>query len=246
MRTILCVDDNPNDLLDCLTLLRRELHTKIIIAETYHVALELLSEYTFELFIIDIELSESRYTGIQLANEIRKTALYSTTPIVFASMYSHYSKRLLSTFHNSAFLAKPINSTELLRTIGRFWGLPQFLRADHSCRPLIIQLPCQGCVEIKPDDISYIEINQNELIVQYINGHTMRTKCQHGCFKSILTHIQNYSISHLKQIHRSFIINVEQIKSVYWSGNSGHVYLFGDSVEKPIGNRYREQLSEFL
>ena len=246
MRTILYVDDNPNDLLDHLTLLQRELQAKIIITKTYHAALELLNMYTFDLFIIDIELAESRYTGIQFANEIRKTFLYSTTPIVFVSMYSHYSKRLLSTVHNCAFLTKPVASTKLLRTVGCFWGIPQFLSAQHTSQPLIIQLPCQGCIEINPDDISYIEINQNELIVQYINGHTMHAKCQHGCFKSILAHIQAHRINHLKQIHRSFIINVEQIKSVNWSGNSGYVYLFGDPIPKPIGNRYRDQLSEFL
>ncbi len=244
MYTVLCVDDHIEDLSTAFAAMRKELDIDLITATSYEAAKQLLSTSAIDAFLLDIELSDDRSTGIQLANDIRRLPQYATTPIVFVSMYSHYSHRLLSTVQNSAFLTKPIRSQELLSTLGAFFGIAAYMHPNYE--PFRIPIHKSGYIEINPRDISYIDVNRNELTVQYISGETVTAKCVHGCFKSILDQMEAQSISHLRQIYRSIIINIDQVKEIDLKGNIGTVTLFGDPTPKPVGSMYKHHLSDLL
>ena len=246
MYTVMCIDDVLEDLFEALPVLQQKLSANIITARSYTTALSMLSNQKVDIFIIDIELSDGRNTGIQLAEHIRQNSAYTTTPIIFVSMYSHYSKRLMTNFQSSAFLTKPVQSSVLLNTVGAFLGIPEFIRQNVRYEPFIIPLYQNSFIEVNPNSISYIELNRNELTIQYINGQVISAKCPHGCFKTILQQIKAHSISHLRQIYRSIIINVDQVKKIELNGNVGSLWLFGDPIPKPIGSIYKNELSDIL
>lgn len=246
MYTVLCVDDHIEDLSSVFATIRKELCVDMITATSYEAAKQLLGMSKIDAFVLDIELSDERSTGIQLANLIRSLPQYATTPIVFVSMYSHYSRRLLSTIQNSAFLTKPLRPQELLLTLGAFFGIAAYMHQAHTYEPFRIPIHKSGYMEIDPRDISFIEVNRNELTVQYIHGERVTVKCVHGCFKSILDQIEAGSVTHLRQVYRSIIINIDQVKEIEFKGNIGSVTLFGDREPKPVGSMYKHQLSELL
>ncbi len=247
MYTVLCVDDHIEDLSSVFVMIRKALNVDMITATSYEAAKQLLSAIPkIDAFVLDIELSDERSTGIQLANHIRSLSEHTNTPIIFVSMYSHYSRRLLSTIQNSAFLTKPLRSNELLTTLGSFFGIADYMHQHQEYEPFRIPIHKSGYVEISPRDISYIEVNRNELTVQYIHGEAIMTKCVHGCFKTILDQIEAQSITHLRQIYRSIIINIDQVKEIEFKGNIGTVILFGDPMPKPVGSMYKHQLSDLL
>ncbi len=246
MYKLMCIDDHAEDLVDILTILHNKLSAEIIIAHTYAEALYHLTNDKFDAFIVDIELSNGRYTGIQLADIIRKNPCYTTTPIVFISMYSHYSRRLLSSIQNCAFLTKPVQSDKLAYIIGACLGIPEYIKQNQNCEPFLIPISTNQFVEVNPKDISFIELIHNELTIQYINGEKTIVKCMHGCFKQIIDHIHEHSIAYLKQIYRSIIVNIDQVKKIDLQGNIGTLWLFGDPIPKPIGSKFKQELSELL
>lgn len=246
MYTILCVDDRAHELAPALEHLGSLLPAEVTCVASFADAAALLEHKQFDAFILDIELSNSRHTGIQLADRIRSQSAHATTPIVFVSMYSHYSMRLLSAVNNSAFLSKPVHPNDLLYTVGAALGIATYVDRNRRYEPFVIPLSQGGFLEVDPKGISYIEVNRNQLTVQYIDGQTVRTKCAHGCFKALLDRIDEQSIAHLRQIYRSIIVNIDQIKTLEFNGNVGTVYLFGDPEPKPIGSLYKHNLKELL
>ncbi len=246
MYTFLCVDDNPEELSTAMTVLEEELDAHIITAQSYTAALELLNDNTIDAFIVDIELSEGRHTGIQLVDVIRDDPSHTKTPVVFVSIHSHFSGRLLTTVQNSAFLTKPVQPAELLSAVGALLGIPRYVKQLPSSPTLIIPVQPNKHIEIDPKNISYIELSHNMLTIQYIDGQALCTKCANGCLKSILEQIEMYPITHLRHVYRSLIINIDQIKKIEFNGNKGTIRLFGDTKPKPLGYKYREQLSELL
>lgn len=246
MQTVLCVDDHIEELSSLFVTVRQELGVDIITATSYEAAKRLLENSKIDAFVLDIELSAERSTGIQLANHIRSLPEYITTPIIFVSMYSHYSKRLLSTIQNSAFLSKPLRPQEFMNTLGFCLGIVEYVKQSRPHEPFRIPIQKSGYLEINPQDISYIEVNRNVLTVQYIRGETLTTKCANGSFKSILEQIEEHSITHLRQIYRSIIINIDQVKEIDLKGNIGSVTLFGDPNPKPVGSMYQHHLDDLL
>ena len=246
MRHILCFDDSIVQLSAHLAYLKQELDARIYPADTLQSAQALLMEHTIDLFILDIEITGERTTGIQLAQEIRCMPQYACTPILFISMYSHYSRHLLSAISHCAFVSKPFSPTTLTETAGSLLGIARYI--DRSYKKAILTVPTKqgSVVEIDARRVSYLELMRSELIVQYIDGERLCFHVAHGCLKALLSQLESNGMTHLRQVYRSIIINVEQIKQIELDKNVGTVWLFGDDEPKPIGIRFRETLAEFL
>ena len=239
---ILYLEDNPIDLSSVQG--RENLIFKA--ARNCEEARRLIRTTNFDLFVLDIEIKASRESGIQFAEELRTDPHYSTTPIIFASAHTHYSSSLLVHIKNSSFIPKPFDPSTLHDQICLMLNIPEYTKKHYSYASLIIPTRGNTYIEAKSGDISYIEEIGKEIIIQYINGETLRFSSRYGTFKKITDQISGKKISCLRQIHRSVIININQISDIRTQKNIGCVYLFADEKPKPIGIRYRQNLSDFI
>lgn len=226
--------------------IRQHNRFKLSLAVNCEEARKLIRTTKFDLFILDIEIKTSRESGIQFAEELRMHSLYTSTPIIFVSIHTHYSSTLLTHIKNSSFLPKPIDTAILIEQICLMLNFPKYIKKYYSYESLIIPTASNAYLEIKPNQLSYIEAIGKDIVIQYINGKTIHLPSKYGIFKNITTQIQDRNIDCLRQIHRSIIININQISKIHIEKNIGFVYLFADKDPKPLGVRYRYNLSDYI
>lgn len=219
---------------------------RLVIARTCEEARNLYSSFRFDAFILDIEIKDSRETGIEFAEELRTNNIYCTTPIIFLSMHSHYSSKLLNHIKNSSFISKPTSNSKIIEQFSLMLNLPEYITKYYSFQSLIISTDSNTKLEIYPNKLSFIEANGREITFQYMDGKTVKLLCKYGTFKNILAQINEKNIACLRQIHRSIIVNIKQIRDIYIENHIGYVYLFADNVPKPLGIRYRHNVVEFI
>ena len=242
---VLYMEDDPVGAGADLSQVEEKLPVRVILVTSLAGAQEALQTGRFDLFLLDIEIPGERSTGIQLAEQIRRTPAYGITPIIFTSMHTHYSHWLFSTIRHCSFLPKPFTAETLIREMGVALGLPAYLKQEYVAPPLLISFSGGPALEIDPLAVSYIEVNNRQLFVQYVNGQSVEVRCHSGTFKSILDQIGANRITNLRQIYRSILINVNQIKTVETDKNTAAVRLFNESRVFPMGTRYRDNLKEF-
>jgi len=243
---ILCLDDHLTELTPHLTALTAAVHAEVLPTRTAAQATAAADRQTVDLFILDIELGRQEGDGLRLAQQWRLDERYRRTPILFISMYSHYSRYVLSAIEHCSFLSKPFSPEALTAKVGRLLGMDGFIEQAYADVKLTVPATSGGFVELDPYRIRCIELIRSELIVHYTDGQVMTLKSSHGCFKALLAEMDAVGITHLRQIYRSVIINVHQIKELRLNKNSGEVWLFHDEEPKPVGNRYRDRLKEFM
>lgn len=243
--TVLCLDDHITELESHLLALKQSLDVEVIPTQTAEDAAEQATLHNIDLFILDIELRRQDGSGIRFAQQLRLEDRYRQTPILFISMYSHYSRYVLSSVPHSTFLPKPFSAEALTAKAGILLGITGY--AEQAYAQARLTVPTRdGFIEVDAYRVSCIELIRSELVIHYTDGQTMTLKSNHGCFKALLAEIDAAGITHLRQIYRSVIINVHQIKKLNIAKNSGDVLLFHDDIPKPVGNRYRDRLAEFL
>lgn len=244
--TALCLEDDYYSIKEEMLIFQQVLHVKVLRSKNYSQALHLLSGHRFQLFILDIELKGERSTGIQFAEVIRTQPNYVCTPILFVSVHSHFSYMLLSRFQNSAFLRKPFSSEALIEQCGTLLNIPKYVQRHYQAPMFTIYVSKETQLELSPETISYIEANSKALDIQYIDGHLEHFRCCSGAFKKLIEQIENSRTCRLRQIHRSIVVNIDQIRYVEIQRNTGDVWLFNDDNPKPLGIRYRHNISELF
>ena len=243
---VLCMEDNLPEVKHEMIGLQHQLRAKVYVANSYSQALKLFSEIHFHLFILDIEIKGERSTGIQFAEMIRTNPDYICTPILFMSVHSHFSYRMLSRFQNSAFLKKPFSAEELILQSGVLLNIPPYVQRYYQAPIFTLCVSKQTQIELSTKLISYIEVNNKMLDIQYIDGRLEHFRCMSGTFKALIKQIESYPACNLRQIHRAIVVNIDQIRRVEIQKNAGLVWLFNDNKPKLLGISYRENIAEFL
>lgn len=243
---MLSFEDHPDEILPMLPALRERFGAKVDLAENFEQAQAYLSDRRYDLFLLDIEIDGSRVTGIRLAEKIRQDPGYAAAPIIFTSMHTHHSHRLLSALQHVSFLAKPFTAEQLFLQIGVALGLPEYLENYYRPAPLRLPLSAHSAVEVEPDEIAFIELSGGRLILQYINGEQLTVSRKFCPFGEVLRQIDELQLTFLRQIYRSVIVNVDQIRTVEMRKNTALVWLFHDDTPKPLAYHYRKNIAEYL
>ena len=243
---ILCMEDNLSEVKQAMLELQQQLKARIYVANSYSYALKLLSEVHFHLFILDIEIKGERSTGIQFAEVVRTNSCYACTPILFMSIHTHFSYRMLSHFQNSAFIKKPLSIEELVLQSGALLNIPEYVQFYYRAPVFTMCVSKQTQIELSAKLISYIEVNNKVVDIQYIDGRLEHFRCMSGTFKALAKQIEQHPTGSLRQIHRAIIVNVDQILQIELHQNSGLVWLFNDTKPKPLGISYRKNIAEYL
>lgn len=247
MYTALWLEDDFSDIPCFIQNVCDALNVNILFASSIFTARDIVREQHIDLFLLDIEIADERMTGIEYALQLRSSQEHYQTPIVFVSNYSHLARHLFTTIQNCQLLTKPYTQLDFKNAIGFALGIYDFTNKSNASALLLIPIKRERTIEIDARTVCYIEfLKENVVRIQFNDSDCITLNCQRSVRKYILEQIEQNDVSHLVQIYRSIIVNVNEIKSVKIDGREGDVYLFGDEVPKPLGGRYRDNLKNFL
>ena len=116
MKRVLVVEDDKINAYITRKFLERNYEVEI--AETPQLALEKVKANRYDLVIMDINLSNEEFTGVDLLKVIRSTAQFSDLPVIALTAYAMQEDR--NRFLSEGFdqyLSKPVTKDQLIREI---------------------------------------------------------------------------------------------------------------------------------
>jgi DNA-binding LytR/AlgR family response regulator len=196
-------------------------------------AMEILKKESIDLLFLDIQMEG--LTGLQLLDLAGKTC-----PVILTTAYAEYALEGYA-YQVSDYLLKPFSFERFLKATTRIWQEQKEVVTQEEESPALSEknkdyLFVKGDAKnkfhrVRFDDICYVEGLRN--YVQFI------------CIQDKVITLQNLKdleeslpTDRFMRIHRSFIINLDQIIEI--SGNS--VLIHGERL--PIGNSYRAAFFE--
>lgn len=231
----LVVEDDQNVQQFIVTMLKR-LDTNIHILRTASAAEALLiaREKKIDFFIVDIQLID--FKGTDLVKQIRMMPTYQFAPIVFETGIATeelYAYRELKCFY---YLIKPYTEEEFCRVMEEVFDYLKYTNGAPDEATLKIEQ--KGFLfEYYLRDLYYIESFGKKLCL-----HVKRD----GMLEEVM--ISSYSLKRMSelldkrfvQVHKSFIVNRDQVEMIDWTGQT--VKLRGLDVFVPIGLKFQEVL----
>ncbi|RZK37255.1 MAG: response regulator transcription factor [Pedobacter sp.] len=189
-------------------------------------AIKKISEgLTPEIILLDVEMPQM--SGLDLIDKIPKESA-----IILITGHSKYA---LNAFEKDVvdFLLKPISFDRFNKAVNKAVAfLQQTLRFEST---LFINLTGRaGLLPIKTNSILYIEAQDHRMKIHATDGRHL-VKVSMGQIQDQLPNAM------FIRVHRSFIINVNHIKSI----NSSFVLLTGN-IKIQLGEAYKKNLLGFI
>lgn len=247
-RQILLLDDDPIELQKTKSLIKKNIPSvEVITATSYEEAVCFICNQNqmIEAFILDIELSDSKFSGIDVAKFIRKDPKKTLVPIIFTTSHSHFGAGFLHDIHYYDFFAKPYNEELLLKSIKT--SLSLIINESSGLEnKLSIPLLYGMTLVLNFNEIICIEINGKELSITNTSGRVQKYCVKYKTFSNILKFIDTHQeLKHFIQIHRCIIINAEKIKRIHKGKNIADIWLFNTKDPKPVGKTFISNIMIF-
>jgi two-component system LytT family response regulator len=189
-------------------------------------AIALAQENRPELILLDIELDKSDLNGLQVARNI-----YSFNKEAYMVFITAYSKYAIDSFevHPYSYILKPIKVArfrELIEEIAE--KTKQNDRLDYD---ILVVKHKNEIYHIKPGDIIFIEIQNNLSFI-----HT-----KEGIFESYLSlaEFEMMLDRNFLRVHKSFIVNLKQIKQTRGIFDRSYEIEFYGYDQKALMSRYK-------
>lgn len=164
-------------------------------------AIKLTRLHQPDLIILDIELVDDEMNGLQVAQQI-----YSFNKEAYLLFLTAYSQYAISSFavHPYSYILKPIVIEEfksIVKEIADEINLKQLPNTNALCIKIGRKkyFICQ-------DDIFFIEVQNKQCIIH--------TKSEKLAVNKTLEEIKKQLNDNFIRVHRSYIVNVKQIKSI--------------------------------
>lgn len=240
---ILVVDDEPLARNELAYLIKkspcmREQTIKLYQAEDIKEAQGILLKHQLDLLFLDISLNEEN--GFELADELKQLA-YSPI-IIFATAYDEYA---VKAFDVGAldYVLKPFEQQRIDQALAKALNLlnvqatkPDQDKADSEI--LSIELEDRNVV-IKKFDVVSARIDNGILTIS-------TTKQKYQTKKTLSWIIQRLTDSRFIQVHRSAVVNIEDIKEIQPWFNHTLLLIMSNGDRIPVGRSYRKDLNERL
>lgn len=204
-------------------------------ADCGSAALEMMSRNIFDLVFIDINLGDLE--GTVLASTVQQ--LMPKAQIVFATAYSEYAVRAFE-IGVANYILKPFDKQRLEKIVENCRK-----ELDASClKPLPNKLPVncrRKIVLLEIDDIIYIETDNRSCIIHTSNGNFTENL-------SLGEYEKRLSGHGFFRIHKSFIVNLEQVQEIFpWYNNSFALKMKGyENQILPVGREKIKELRQIL
>lgn len=201
-------------------------------------ALEVIHQQPIDVVFLDIQMPD--LTGIELARILERAS--SKAPrIIFTTAFNQYA---LDGFRVDAldYLLKPFNYEEFLRAATKAKSYVELVRKAAQTVPLpeskdeylFLKVEYQ-MVRIAYDDILYMEG-----LKDYVKVHLKSDNKPILSLTSLKALEEKLPASKFMRIHRSFIVNLDQIGAV--TRNSIQI----GNITIPVSDQYKEVFSLFL
>lgn len=201
-------------------------------------ALEVIHNQQIDLVFLDIQMPD--LTGIELARVIERAGP-SAPRVVFTTAFNQYA---LDGFKVDAldYLLKPFNYEEFLKAATKAKGYVELVRkaSQSPVAPetkdeyLFLKVEYQ-LVRIAYDDILYMEG-----LKDYVKVHLKSGQKPILSLTSLKHLEEKLPSARFMRIHRSFIVNLDQIGAV--TRNSIQI----GSTTIPVSDQYKESFNQFL
>lgn len=234
---ILIVEDESLVSMDMVDMLQNLGYDVLPTAITYDEAVQVLSEHTPDLALLDINLGGTK-TGVDLARYIRSNY---NLPFIFIT--SHSDKATVASATSTqpnGYIVKPFQSEDLFTSIetalaswtgkanAAYDKLPTTGKLLDDC--LFVKTD-RNFVKVKIAEILYLQSDQNYLYIVTEKGkHIVRSS-----FKEFL---ENLPKEQFLQVHKSYIINLGKIESF------SHTEVVVKDAEIPLSRNYKDELFE--
>lgn len=221
---VIIVEDEYTIALDTELKLQANGFEVIGIAHDFNSLIDLISEDTPDVILMDINLGEN-ISGIEIAQKIKKII---QVPIVFLSAYSN-TEIVDAAFKTKpyGYLVKPYKIEDLIIAIklahSKWLSHQEIGRIDEASstdKKVFIQSG-NKLISVELNDILFVQALDNYSIIQ-----TVKEKVIVSAYLSNLS--QKLSGDNFFQVHRSYIVNLDRINTV--DGNT--IYI--DKFEIPV------------
>jgi len=233
------VDDNPN----AVEVLRRMLEKNYSVmvvgtADDVLTATNLIVKTEPDLIFLDVELPTM--SGLEFSTIIRNK-LKPETKVVF---YTGHDKYMLDAIRRQAFdyLLKPPTEQDLAQLMTRYYehklsGFPLSNGAIGHLPIILVVNDKNEHTTLQLSDISFFRYNQERKIWEVFCVDRQSYLLRHRTTADV---ILNYSAD-MVQIHKRYIVNVNQIKAIY-GANCVLKEPLDDIEELKISKNYRSAL----
>lgn len=197
----------------------------INIVNNYHDAIGLLEKYTYNLFFLDIILSENdpSLNGIKIADIIRSMPKYNYTPIIFVTICKDEIAYAVNQIHCHSYISKPFETKEINTAIDNVLNSPAMQNTQMN---------------LKDNNGVRFSIRSNELLYVYSKGHLLY----------LTTFNNTYTLSHkpldyitanlgtnFVKCHRNYLVNLHNISNYDKTMNT--IKIADTTI--PVGRNYK-------
>lgn len=216
---ILIVEDEPLIARDLAFILEDMGITSAEIAMSYEDAIEVLDEKTFDLILLDVNLSSTK-DGIDLAAEINEN---HKTPFIFITSYYNSSTVNRAKVTNPlAYLLKPFNQHDIRINVEM-----ALYKVDRSKEDAILYIKEQtGTIQLELASIRFLEAQDNYAKVVCSDKELLISQT----LKSLLSKLPE---TDFVRTHKSYAVRIDQISMIKGG------YIFISDYKIPIGRSHK-------
>ncbi|MGN1402665.1 MAG: LytR/AlgR family response regulator transcription factor [Bacillus sp. (in: firmicutes)] len=195
-----------------------------------------------DLVFLDIELADE--SGLQLARDLEQ--LESPPAVVFATAYDEYA---LSAFDFNAvdYILKPFDEDRILKTLDKIKSIqkigktkrqePVFQQGDiHKKLAICVD---ERIILLPYEDICYVESHEGKTVIK-------TNQSLHKVNETLAYWEKRLPGGPFARVHRSFIVNMEQIAEIEPWFNSTYNLILQDGSKVPVSRTYGKKLKQLV
>ncbi len=208
MIKILVVEDSEKDLLLYKNVLGDIGGIQVLYALSGEEALRIAKENPIDIFILDIELPG--ISGLQLAGKIRSIPEYVLTLIMFITGYEKNQLEAFRQFHCYDYIIKPFSAKEFHKKIAVLITNLAVERQKKTRIRMLLYPEINKEILIPIDQINYAEVLHRHCYL-YTDLQEEPFESSNLILKELIAEVND---PYFVQCHKSFAVNIKQIKAI--------------------------------
>lgn len=205
--------------------------TSVHIATSISQALLLLEQYTFNVFFLDIQLSEQNALsgdGIQFGQLLRTSPSYQNTPIIYVTSFGGYISEAVNRIHCYGFLQKPYQPSDV-----------------YALLDSLINTPTVHSLQLRTNEYVMREVPYSDLFYVHSKGRYLHYHTSYEIYTSRQYTMQTLSDmlpKYFIRCHKSHLFNYNYFAAYDTSNQCIRLLNYTDPI--PVGRNYKDTFSK--